>query len=181
MCKGDIIIKFCGEHYFLDNFFPCEVTYDGLTYHSSEAAFQAQKAPKEDRSKFAQLRKGAEAKKLGGKNGPYAMRQGSLELQAWNKRSVSVMEEIVRAKFEQNPDLAEKLLATGDLRLIEGNNHDDNLYGIQLKRVPGTRKKLLTDEDGCYILDSEENEQNNHLGKILMKVREELKQNKTPL
>ena len=82
------------------------------------------------------------------------MKQGSAELIAWNKRSTKVMEEVVRAKFNQNPDLAEKLIATGDLRLVEGNNHDDNLYGIQLKRVPGARKKLLVDEDGCYILPS---------------------------
>lgn len=175
MQKNNSIIKFSGEHYFLDNFYPCEVVFDGLTYHSSEAAFQAQKAPKEERYLFAELKKGADVKKLGGKTGPYAMKQGSAELIDWNKRSTKVMEEVVRAKFNQNPDLAEKLIATGDLHLVEGNNHDDNLYGIQLKRVPGARKKLLVDEDGCYILSQEENEHNNHLGKILMKVREELK------
>lgn len=31
------------------------------------------------------------------------------------------MEELVRAKFTQNPDLADKLLATGDAHLEEGN------------------------------------------------------------
>ena len=179
MQKGNSIIKFSGEHYFLDNFYKCQVTYDGITYKSSEAAFQAQKAPAKERYKFAELDKPAEVKKLGGKHGPFAMKQNSAELIAWQKRSPEVMEEVVRAKFNQNPDLAEKLIATGDLHLVEGNNHDDNLYGIQLKRVPGTRKKLLVDKDGCYILSQEENEHNNHLGKILMKVREELKQSKS--
>ena len=175
MQKGNSIIKFSGEHYFLDNFYKCPVTYDGITYKSSEAAFQAQKAPKEDRHLFAECDRPADVKKLGGKNGPYRMEPDSPELISWQKRSPKVMEEVVRAKFNQNPDLAEKLISTGDLHLVEGNNHDDNLYGIQLKRVPGTRKKLLVDEDGCYILSREENEHNNHLGKILMKIREELK------
>ena len=35
------IDSFRGKYYFLSNFFPAEVTYNGLTYQNNEAAFQA--------------------------------------------------------------------------------------------------------------------------------------------
>ena len=38
-----IIDSFRGENYFLSNFFQCDFEYEGLTYHTAEAAFQAQK------------------------------------------------------------------------------------------------------------------------------------------
>ena len=55
----------------------------------------------------------SEAKKLG--------RRVNLR-KDWEAVKVKIMEEIVRAKFTQNPDLAEKLLATGDAYL-EGGQH----------------------------------------------------------
>ena len=39
----NVINRFGGEYSFLSNFYQCTVTYDGITYGSSEAAFQAQK------------------------------------------------------------------------------------------------------------------------------------------
>ena len=47
------IDSFRGKYYFLSNFFPAEVTYNGLTYQNNEAAFQAQKTySKEERIEF---------------------------------------------------------------------------------------------------------------------------------
>ncbi|MGM9936950.1 MAG: NADAR domain-containing protein [Candidatus Ornithomonoglobus sp.] len=60
---------------------------------------------------------------------------------------------IVKAKFEQNPELAQKLLAAGEQGLIEGNKWRDTYWDVNMKTGIG--------ED--------------HLGKILMRVREELK------
>ncbi len=60
------------------------------------------------------------------------------------------MLEVVRAKFRVNV-LAEKLLATGDDELVEHNTWDDSFWGT------------------CN------GEGENHLGKILMKVRQELR------
>lgn len=176
MIKDNVIIKLSKEHYFLDNFYPCSVEYDGITYQNSEATFQAQKAPKDERKTFANLN-GRDAKYRGGKHGSYAMIPGSEELALWNEKSLKVMEEVVRAKFSQNEDLKEKLLATGDLRIIEGNNHDDNKFGISLLREDpyGRSRKLKVDKDGLFILAYPETENNNHLGKILMKIREELR------
>ena len=61
------------------------------------------------------------------------------------------MYEIVLAKFTQNPDLKKKLLATGDEHLEEGNTWGDTIWGT----VDGVGE--------------------NRLGKILMRVRDELK------
>jgi len=38
------IDKFRGEYYFLSNFYPAHVEYDGIVYKNNEAAFQAQNA-----------------------------------------------------------------------------------------------------------------------------------------
>ena len=40
------ISVFKGPYYFLSNFYPAKVTYNGVTYRNAEAAFQAQKDPK---------------------------------------------------------------------------------------------------------------------------------------
>lgn len=39
----DVIASFEDEYEFLSNFYECAVTFEGLIYGSSEAAFQAQK------------------------------------------------------------------------------------------------------------------------------------------
>ena len=72
----------------------------------------------------------------------------------WEEIKVEVMEEIVRAKFTQNEVLKWRLIATGDAYLEEGNTWHDTCWGVDAKTGEGQ----------------------NHLGKILMKVREELKQ-----
>ena len=43
MSTAQKIDSFRGKYYFLSNFFPAPVIYQGLTYQNNEAAFQAQK------------------------------------------------------------------------------------------------------------------------------------------
>ena len=76
----------------------------------------------------------------------------------WFDVSLVVMETLVRQKFTRYPELKSKLLETGNAKLIEGNNWNDRFYGA----VYDTNRSEWMGE--------------NHLGKILMKVREELKQ-----
>ena len=71
----------------------------------------------------------------------------------WEDVKTGIMEEIVRAKFTQHPELAARLLATGDKVLVEGNHWGDTCWGVDTRTGQGE----------------------NRLGKILMKVREELK------
>lgn len=66
----------------------------------------------------------------------------------WDWQKLQFMEEILQAKFEQHPDLMVKLKATGDAVLIEGNHWGDYYWG----KCKGFGQ--------------------NHLGKLLMKIRD---------
>jgi ribA/ribD-fused uncharacterized protein len=137
-----MIKVFDGEYAFLSNFYERKVKYDGITYGSSEAAFQAQKTLDiKERLQFASLTP-MQSKRKGRK---VALRPD------WEEVKVLTMYEIVLAKFTQNPDLAEKLIATGDEELVEGNYWHDTFWGV------------------CDGIGT------NFLGKILMKIRTELR------
>lgn len=69
----------------------------------------------------------------------------------WEDIKIDIMYNICKAKFTQNETLKTKLLKTGDATLIEGNTWGDKIWG----QVNGVGE--------------------NNLGKILMRIREELK------
>jgi ribA/ribD-fused uncharacterized protein len=71
----------------------------------------------------------------------------------WENIKEEVMYKVVMAKFTQNIDLRNRLLLTGEMELIEENDWGDKTWGT----VNGNGKNLL--------------------GKILMKVREEIRIN----
>lgn len=134
-----MINNFRGKYYFLSNFYNAQVTYNGITYLNNEAAFQAQKTFS-DRECFANLDPSS-AKKLGRR----------VQLRSdWEEVKFDEMYNIVKSKFTQNDDLREKLIATGNEHLEEGNTWGDKIWGT-------------VNEIG-----------ENNLGKILMKVRSEL-------
>lgn len=144
-----MINDFHGENHYLSNFYEAPVTWEGLTYPSNEAAFQAAKVlTREERLPFTELNPN-KAKRLG--------RQVKLRPD-WEEVKTQVMEEVVRAKFTQNPDLAARLLDTGDVQLVEGNTWGDTCWGVDLRTGRGE----------------------NRLGIILMKVRAELRAAQTP-
>ena len=88
-----------------------------------EAAFQAQKTlSAREQRKFCifRMHNPSDAKKLG----------RDLTLRPdWEKVKVRLMYEICMCKFMQNPELRDKLLATGESTLIEGNNWGDYFWG----------------------------------------------------
>lgn len=137
-----MINSFTGEYDFLSNFYLVEVRYAGAGYPSVEHAFQAAKcANPSERRMFRSGITAGQAKRLGRK----------VELRKdWERAKLSVMESLVRQKFEVYQDLAKKLLDTGEQEIIEGNNWGDVFWGI-------------CDGRG-----------QNHLGKILMKIRKEV-------
>ena len=69
----------------------------------------------------------------------------------WKEVKLDIMTEIVSQKFLQHPHLIEMLLQTGDEELVEGNKWGDRFWGV----CKGKGK--------------------NHLGKILMKIRDAYK------
>ena len=143
-----MINKFDGKYAFLSNFYECDVTYNSLTYKNSEAAFHAQKTLNEtERKQFTTLNPFA-SKKMGRK---ITLRND------WESIKTKIMYEICYAKFSQNKELKEKLLATGDEYLEEGTYWHDNTWG------------------NCYCEKCKNIHGENRLGAILMEVREELK------
>ena len=69
----------------------------------------------------------------------------------WDSVKVGIMEELLRSKFSRK-DLHEKLRDTGNVELIESNTWGDRFWGVY------------------------KSEGNNMLGKLLMKIRDEFKQ-----
>lgn len=131
-----MIQEFSGEYEFLSNFYFAPVTYDGLEYLCSEAAYQAQKTGDlEERAKF-QLYLASRAKRRGKKLG---LRSD------WEQVKDRIMYEIVLAKFTQNSELAQQLLATGDAELIEGNNWGDTYWGVYKGQGQNKLGKILMD------------------------------------
>lgn len=71
----------------------------------------------------------------------------------WEQVNLKIMEKLLKEKFS-NPTLAKMLIVTGDQELIEGNWWGDDFWGC-------------IKENGKWIGE-------NHLGKLLMKIRSEL-------
>lgn len=143
MCKiTKIINSFEGKYSFCSNFFNSKVVYNGIEYATSEHAYQAQKSA--DKFGHDQI--------LSAPTPALAKKYGRLvrARRDWDNVKLSIMEEIVRAKFEQNEDIASLLIETDNAEIIEGNYWGDRFWGV----CNGTGQ--------------------NHLGKILMKIRDEL-------
>jgi ribA/ribD-fused uncharacterized protein len=147
------ITSFRGKYFFLSNFATSIVhrtrtdvfPYDVHTYVSVEHAFQASKA----KSHAAHLWV-SEAYSCA-----EAKRRGSAITlrEDWENVKLAIMKECVLSKFSLNRDLRDSLLETGDEQLIEGNSWGDRYWGVS-----------NADDQG-----------QNHLGRILMEVRNELR------
>lgn len=114
------ILEFQGEYRWLSNFWPAGVMLDGVAYPSVENAYQAAKTHPENRAPFQRCTSW-EAKKLGRQ---IPVRSG------WNDIKVDVMRSLIEQKFAPGTTLANKLLATGDGAIIEGNSWGDTFWGV---------------------------------------------------
>lgn len=113
-------MRFKREYYFLSNFYPCEINYDGRVFKNAEAAFQSAKCINEaDKDKFCDLN-GKEAKRLG--------RKVNI-IPDWDKERLLVMKRVIKAKFK-SPELKSKLIQTGDIPLQEDNTWGDTFWGV---------------------------------------------------
>lgn len=104
------IKSFKNKHYFLSNFFPCFVEFEGLTYPSAECAYQAAKTTNQSiRMYFTGMPNGMSARRWG----------NQIELREdWGTARYEIMAAILRSKFSQ-PYLKEMLLNTKDAPLEE--------------------------------------------------------------
>ena len=134
---------------FLSNFYPVTIIgASGIVYPSAEHAYQAAKSLDNNvRKQIAALKTPGQAKKAGRKINPIRPN--------WEDVKLKVMASILRDKFS-DPVLKEKLLATGDAILVEGNTWGDTFWGAIIK-------------DNAEIGA-------NHLGRLLMFTRRKLRE-----
>lgn len=135
------ILQFRDAYAFLSNDFLAEVAYEGIAYPCAALAFLASKCDDTaERKNIARM--SLEKAKQKYNSVP--------DSPVWEERQSTVMEEIVRQKFQQHPKLIRMLLNTGNLRLINGGKKDTS-WGVDLTTWEGE----------------------NRLGLILMKIRSE--------
>jgi ribA/ribD-fused uncharacterized protein len=153
-----MINSFRGRWCFLSNFHPCEITYQGIKYPSVEHYYVSMKVKNDQqingryftaadcREWISKLDSPGLAKKIG----------QTLKVRSdWDVVKLSIMEWGVREKFSDE-SLREQLLQTGDEEIIEGNTWHDTYWGQCTCPKCGGKGE-------------------NYLGKILMKIRNEIK------
>lgn len=132
-----------GNHYYLSNFYEAKFIYKDILWPSVEHAYQAMKSDSKSVWEYvAKLKSPNEAKKFGRR---VCLRRN------WEDIKLSIMISCVRAKFTQNKNLKEMLVATGDQILVEYTWWGDTYWGVN------------TNYEG-----------ENHLGIILMEIRNEI-------
>ena len=142
-----MIKKFDGKYAFLSNFALSPIVYEGIVYPTVEHAFQAAKTfDMTQRFEIANLKTPGAAKRAG----------RSVKLREdWEEVKEQVMEDCLRAKF-QDPSFREQILLTGDEFLVEGTTWHDQYWGICTCDKCGGNGR-------------------NRLGYLLMKIREEIR------
>ncbi len=117
-----MINKFKDTYAFLNNSYLVDIKWNGKIFSSSEHLYQAQKTENpEDIEKIRLASSPKRAKRMG--------RQ--IEIRPlWDEFKFAAMYVVLLEKFNQNFDLQEQLLNTGDEELIKNNNHNDVYWGV---------------------------------------------------
>ena len=157
--ENDDCIIFGGIHSsfnFLSNFYCSSVAYNGIEFDDVERAYQYSKAVKFNDCNTSERiicsRSPSAAKRLGAS-------VKNFNTQDWDNVKEEIMLEILRIKFAPNTDLAAKLTATAQKTIAEAGQSTTYSIGMSLNH-----KDLFKTEKWSK----------NVLGKLLMKVREEL-------
>lgn len=141
----DTIISFRGEYAFLSNFHPCKIVMYGMEFPSVEHAYQASKSfDPVERDVIRRRPTPGAAKKHG---------QAVKLHPKWNLMKLGIMEALLRKKFA-DPALLGMLMSTYPRQLVEGNTWGDAYWG-------------MAPHSGRWYGE-------NHLGKLLMKIRNEV-------
>ena len=143
---NDVIGFYPREFYCLDNFSSFKVEWDGYLYASLEEAYQTAKFLKSALEIAEEIKKSHsahEAQKI-------AFANKDKVRSDWQEVKLTIMEELLRKKLQQNPYVKQKLLQTKDYIIVE-DSPKDNFWGWGKDRTG-----------------------ENHLGKLWMKLRDEL-------
>lgn len=138
MNQNDITL-FRGEYSWLSNFYNCDIIYQEYKYFSVEHAYQAAKTYKEE--DLLLIRNSVSSVMAKSNSKLISIRSD------WSEVKLDIMDGLLRQKFSKNSELADKLIDTGDVQIIEGNDWGDTYWGV------------------CNGLGK------NYLGKLLMNIR----------
>ena len=158
-----MIEKFEGKWRFLSNFYPCKIEHQGITYPSTEHFYVAMKCNSSQYFNGSQYTVGDFREIIAKTINPAVVKKMGQQMKVrsdWDEKKLDFMNWVIREKFKKE-DLKELLLSTEDMTIIEGNFWHDNFYG----------------QCSC---DKCKGKGENNLGKILMKVRDEIKGVKRP-
>lgn len=151
---------FQSEYAFLSNFYPCEISFNNMFFRSSEQLYQYERAIFANNTRCANDILNANTPQAAKREG---FRVGNSP--GWDRVKLTKMKDIVTMKFDQNPVLKNELLKTGEANLIEASH--DTFWGAGL---PLNAKKL---REGKW-------HGHNHLGKILVNYRYEVRRSLPP-
>lgn len=141
------IKSFRGKYKFLSNMFPVKIEFEGKVWNSSENIYQSFKTGYVLERALFPTMTPSESKQY--------WRYAAIRNPQFYTTRLRYMERALRAKFA-NPHLQALLLETGDEELVEGNTWGDRFWGVT---------------------DMGDGVGNNFLGKLLMKLRAEYREN----
>ena len=159
----DKYVFFWGSEF--SNWYECRlpfIKYKGITFFNSEQAFMWEKAVYFGdmiiAKKIVETPNPKENKGLGRK-------VKGFDVEKWSEVNFQFMVDVNYAKYSQNPRLKATLLSTGDKIIVEASPYD-TIWGIGLH---------WEDDD---VLDESKWKGQNLLGKALMEVRKQLRNEK---
>lgn len=140
-----MINQFKNEYRWLSNFVPCSIELDGQMYKSVEHAYQSAKSEDDWNWKEFCVLETSSAE---------VKRQSKLIIlrKDWDDVKENIMLDCLRQKFSQEP-YKQLLLDTKNEQIQEGNWWGDDYWGVDLKTGKGQNK----------------------LGKMIMKIRQEIR------
>lgn len=143
-----MIKEFQGQYRWLSNFAPVQIRLGDYLYPSVEHAYMSAKSDAVDWKEFC----ATPANTAG------TVKRRSREVllvDDWEGKKVEVMAECLGQKFRQQP-YKDKLLATKDMLIQEGNTWGDRFWGVDLRANPPKGQNML--------------------GQLIMRVRAELRE-----
>ena len=142
-----MIHRFKDENRWLSNMALVKIEFQGNTYSSVEHAYQSAKNKSQEWKDICIS-----------EFNPYKIKILSRDIEVredWDEVKLLVMEECLIEKFKQEP-FKSQLLATGNENIQEGNEWGDKFWGVDLTSSPNIGE--------------------NHLGRLIMKTRENLRE-----
>lgn len=156
-------MKFRGEYRFLSNFADCKVRVHNIICSSTEVAYQLLKTlVPEEIALFVILEPGEKYdmnadkvyNSVSARTAKYLSHRITTRAD-WKQVKLQIMYDILCVKFKHNDYFKQKLLATGNIEIIEHNTWNDKFWGVDENTGIGE----------------------NNLGKLIMKIRDEIRNN----